>query len=761
MFLPIPIEWRLAIFNFFSHLPLPHLSPALATILILLGPVLFLVFLYFAIKAILNVAKMATPLRLGIFAKNKDEKTFLELTFPSDTKKSAFATEQLYVLLHTRARMSKGWQRLLKRKKVFSLEIVLSRDEGIRFLVGVPKIEIDVVRRSLLPYLPGLKIKEVSDYLPNVLDDSGNSVSVTQLKLSSDFILPLKSQKALSEHDPISYVVGQMTKLKEGELVAFQVVTTPVISGVQKGVIKRKREIINRIREGLPLTPVLENNSFFPNFPSLRWLILGLPGYIGVFIVKALTSFVFAIVDPNNPSNPINQPSNRAEKRLQMLLNPYEQELSEIVKEKLDQHLFESSIRILVASPDETEAASRADELVSSFGQFASSNQSLEEKGTFPFLSSFALGQRLSQFRQRSLSSTNPILSSSEIADLYHFPYTDITKTEGLVKSRSRELPAPLSLKKGATRFDVIVGVNQYGGEVSPIGLTLEQRQKHMYVIGKTGTGKTTLLTSAIYQDMLSGKGLAVFDPHGDMFQELLRIIPQSRRKDVIVFDPSDRDFPLGLNLLSPGIKFANLDDEHEWITSSVLAVFKKLADEKYWGPRMEHILRSVTLTALQTPNPTFFVMQRLLTDKKYQKEVAATLKDPVLKQFWQKEFRLVGSIQLSSVTAPLTQRLGYFISSKMSRHILLQQHSTFSIQKIMDEGKILFINLSKGDLGEDQSFFFGTILTSLIWMAAYQRTKIPESQRRDFFVYIDEFQTSLLLNLPTLPVEEERFGYL
>jgi hypothetical protein len=261
-------------------------------------------------------------------------------------------------------------------------------------------------------------------------------------------------------------------------------------------------------------------------------------------------------------------------------------------------------------------------------------------------------------------------------------------------------------MKKSTTDIDVILGTNQYGGEVNPIGLTLEQRQKHMYVIGKTGMGKTTLLTNAIYQDMVNGKGLCALDPHGDMVKELLRIIPKDRINDVIYFDPSDREFPLGVNILSPGITFSNKEDADEWITSSVITIFAKLTNKEYWGPRMEHILQNATLTALQTPNPSLYTLQRLLTEKSYQQQVASTLKDPVLKQFWQKEFKLLGTMQLSSVTAPLTHRLGHFITTKMSRHILLQGKSTISTQEIMDQGKILLVNLSKGDLGEDQSFF-------------------------------------------------------
>ncbi len=743
-----------------SLVPSLHLSSLWLSILTIFGEVLALILIIFiTVKLVKNVIGPLIFLlheKLGVKPK-QEEKCFLELTFPSDTTKSAFATEQLYVLLHARARMSGGWQRFLKQKKIFSLEIVSTKDEGIRFLLGVPKKEMLLVHRNLLSYLPGLKIREVEDYLPKALDSTNQIIRIVELKLSSDFVFPLKSQKALSEHDPMSYLIGQMTKLKDEELIAFQVVATPILSSIQRSVIKRKRKIINIIRQGLPLTPVLEKNFLFSSRSSVFWLLFGSFIWVGVFILKSVVSLAYAILAPNSPSNPINH-TNSSEKKLQLLLNPYEQELGVAVKEKLDQHLFETSIRILVASSNENEVASRSDELISSFGQFTNSQQSLESRGTFPLLGSFALKNRLFLYCHRHLSNANPVLSTSEMSDLFHFPYTDITKTEGLVKSRSRQLPAPLSLKKSDTNFDVVIGVNQYGGEMVPIGITLEQRLKHMYIIGKTGMGKTTLLTSAIYQDMVSGKGLAVFDPHGDMIQELIRVIPKNRRSDVVFFDPSDRQWPIGLNLLSPGISFNSKEDEHDWITSSVLAVFKKLADEQYWGPRMEHILRNACLTALLTPNPNLYTLQRLLTDKTYQKKIALTLNDPVLKQFWQKEFALMGNMQLSSVTAPLTQRLGSFISSKMSRHILLQEKSSISISNIMDEGKILLVNLSKGDLGEDQSFFFGTILTSFIWMAAYQRTKIPENKRRDFFIYVDEFQNFATSRFSEITSEGRKF---
>jgi len=333
------------------------------------------------------------------------------------------------------------------------------------------------------------------------------------------------------------------------------------------------------------------------------------------------------------------------------------------------------------------------------------------------------------------------VLSASELSDLYHFPYTDTTKTAGLVKSKSQELPAPLSFKKSSTQLDVVVGKNTYGGEETPVGLTTSQRHEHTYIVGKTGMGKTTIIEQMAYQDILAGKGLAVIDAHGDLVKKLARIIPESRKNDVIYLDPTDKSWPVGLNILAPGGKFADEEEAADFITSSLISVFMRITPKDKWGQRMEHILRNASMTALTTPSPTLMTIQKLLTNKAYQRSVTATLTDPVLKQFWTEEFKLFGSMQKAEVISPLTNKLGEFITSKMSRHILLQAESTIKMAEIMDEGKVLLVNLSKGELGEERSSFFGTLIISLIQMATYQRAQIPENERRDFFLYIDEFQ--------------------
>jgi type IV secretory pathway TraG/TraD family ATPase VirD4 len=673
------------------------------------------------------------------------EYAFLQLVFPSDTKKSAYATEQLHMLLRSTVKYPRFWQRQAAKKQPYSLELVATRDDGIRYILVIPKQEVEVARRTLLSYLPGLKMSEIDDYLSDVAHIPRR---VAEVKLAGDFVLPLADHKTISEHDPIAYLTGHMRNLLVDELAAFQVVAVPVLTNTHPNELRHVRGISHRIALNKEINSKLTAHKI-DSARMLLW-VATIPLHMVVLPFKVFAWVLDVFLG--------DLPSNQTTDGLQAT-NPYQRELSRAVKTKLDQPLFEVSIRILVASSDKKAAVARINAILSSLHTFTETDQAI---GSRKFSAFSSADKWLAKFQNRSLTrhifSQQTILSSSELSNLYHFPNTDLTKTEGLVKSRSRNLPTPLSIKRSDTKLDVIIGANEFDGEMHDIGITLEQRQRHTYVLGKTGTGKTTLLMSSIYQDMVNGKGLAVLDPHGDMFYELLQIIPENRRKDVVVFDPSDGDFPVGFNILDPGIDFSNEDDKHEWVTSTVLSVFRKLADEKQWGPRMEHILRNTTLTALQLPNPSLYTLQRLLTDKKYQKDVAKTLKDPVLKQFWDKEFKMMGSMQMSAATAPLTHRLGQFITSKRSRHILLQDKSTIRIADIMNEGKILLVNLSKGKIGEDQSMFFGTILTSFIWMAAYQRIEIPIKKRRDFFVYVDEFQNFATPQFGAITSEGRKF---
>lgn len=674
---------------------------------------------------------------IRFFRHLKEPFTFLEITPPVDTKIQNVSNTQLFNLIMGLLEQRSWRDRLTFRQISASFEIVSRKETGIQFIIRTPKSYASTFEKTLRAYSPDLKIKKIEEYL---LQTISNNVKVLEFAQQKHFCLPLSEQADLNKHDPLAYLTSNMSRLKDGELLALQVVLKPLAHSNKSSLKHETGRLRNVLRRNTHIN--WAQNTQAQRTANVFVQVLEFVTHVIMVPILFLAEFVSG----NEAKFPITHTKFEP--------SPSDIELSELSKTKLSSPLFEASIRtLLIVSGGQM--IEREKGLRSSFMSYRHTcGQTLAVKRNY----FGAISQRIKLWNFKHRVGGSLVLTPSEIGALYHFPFTTDVHAEDLSRVRSRELPAPLSFKKQNSELDIELGVNDYAGNKTPIGVTLEQRRKHMYVIGKTGTGKTTLLTSAIYQDMVNGKGLAVFDPHGDMFHELLGLVPENRIKDVIVFDPSDRKWPIGLNILSPGVKFQDREDEEEWITSSVLAVFAKMTAKEYWGPRMEHILRNTTLTALQTENPSLWTLQRLLTDKSFQKKTAASLKDPVLKQFWNKEFALLGKMQLSSVTAPLTQRLGHFITAKMSRHILLQEKSTISISQIMDEGKILLVNLAKGDLGEDQSFFFGTIFTSIIWMAAYQRTKIPENKRHDFFLYVDEFQNFATPRFSEITSEGRKF---
>ncbi len=262
-------------------------------------------------------------------------------------------------------------------------------------------------------------------------------------------------------------------------------------------------------------------------------------------------------------------------------------------------------------------------------------------------------------------------------------------------------------------------------------------------MIGATGTGKTTLLMQMIYKDLENNKGLAVIDPHGDLTSRILEIIPQNRIKDVVYFNPYDIEYPIGLNFLELPKSQSPVEREREkeFITSSLISVFHKLYDARYSGPRMEHILRNVILTALELEDPTLFTIYKLLTDTKYRKRIIDGLQDEVLKTFWKNEFNASGSYQRAEQISPITNKLGRFLTTTLTRNILNQPKTKLDFSNIMDTGKILLCDLSKGKIGEDNSYFLGSLIIAKLELAAFRRINVPQNQRNDFFLYVDEFQ--------------------
>lgn len=338
--------------------------------------------------------------------------------------------------------------------------------------------------------------------------------------------------------------------------------------------------------------------------------------------------------------------------------------------------------------------------------------------------------------RSQAVSPVN-ILTVNEIASFWHMPNVNIkipniSWTKSVISEPPQNLPVAEGSEEGTTNF---IARSVFKNKVTTFGIKRKDRRRHMYVIGKTGTGKSTLLANMAIADMRNREGMAVFDPHGDLSEILLNYVPSYRINDVCYLDPSDIN-----NLPSINILEVPNPVHRELVASGIVSIFYKLYSYS-WGPRLEHILRNTLLSLLEIPNTTLIQVPEILTSNGYRKSVVARLSDPVLKNFWENEFNVMSEQQRIEAIAPILNKVGQYIASPTIRNIIGKPYSTIDLEKIMNEGKILIVNLSQGKLGEDNAALLGAMLITKFQLAAMNRVNIPEEERRDFFLYIDEFQ--------------------
>lgn len=690
----------------------------------------------------------------------KDKFVFIEVKPPYRSLQSAFSTNQLFGVIHSLERRASLIDKLFKIKHTISCELVSTKEEGIRYILRIPKDDVAAIKKSLLAYLSSIEIKEVDDYLPLSTEESINSSwRIGEFKLSKPFVIPLKDHTLLEEYDPIAYITSHMTKLQVQEMVVLQVICSPVISSTHANIISHIHKLRALLNNNLDISKNLGSDiSIRGGLRQSSEFILRIFLNLLLLPLEILVSFM---------GN-----SNRDDSSLKLLLKTKQKTIGELgeakkqlhqkVAAKINEPLFEASIRLFIKGNDDQTIGSRFAGIQSSLDNFSTTNQELKlKKSLVPMQWKLIRQFEYFKLNHRLLSSiSNPILSLTELSSLYHLPFTATTKTEDLINTKSPQLPPPLSLKKSAIKLDNVFAKNIYSGVETPIGLTLEERRRHLYVIGATGTGKTTLLTHMIYNDLSSGKGVAVLDPHGDLSERLLAIVPEKRANEVVYFNPYDTKHPIGLNILE---LTQNTDEgerqrEKDLITSSVVSIFYKLYPPRYMGPRMEHILRNTILTALEQPGSTLMTVYELLTNKNLRTQAVSRLPEGILKDFWKEEFEGLGSNQKAEQISPITNKLGRFLTASMTANILNQTKSTLNLEEIMNNGQILICDLSKGKIGEDVSAFLGSIITAKLQLAALKRVHVPQNERKDFFLYIDEFQNFATKSFAELLSEARKY---
>jgi len=298
-------------------------------------------------------------------------------------------------------------------------------------------------------------------------------------------------------------------------------------------------------------------------------------------------------------------------------------------------------------------------------------------------------------------------------------------------------MPNSIPTKKCPDHENEVIsfGLTNYRNLRRRFGIKTPDRRSHMYLIGKTGVGKSTLLENTIYQDIQMGHGLAIVDPHGDLAQKALDFIPSWRVNDVVYFNPADIDFPIAFNILE------SVDSTHRhFVASGLIAVFKKIWADS-WGPRLEYVLRNAILALLEYPGSTLLGIMRILVDKEFRKKVVSRISDPIVRSFWVEEYSKYPDRFQAEAIAPIQNKVGQFLSMNLVRNIVGQVKSKIDIRDIMDNRKILIMNLAKGRIGEDASGLMGAMMITKLQMAAMSRVDMPELEREDFYLYVDEFQ--------------------
>lgn len=402
----------------------------------------------------------------------------------------------------------------------------------------------------------------------------------------------------------------------------------------------------------------------------------------------------------------------------------------EAVEGKVARSGFSTVIRIVTSSPSKESSKTHLNNIKAAFEQFSGPFNSFggaKVKSERGFMTDF-IYRYLPRFEKPS------VLTPDEIATVFHLPNKSI-ETPHIDWLDAKRAPAPDKIPTTG----LYIGKSVFRGATRPVYIGEDDRRRHMYIVGRTGTGKTQLLKALMLQDIYAGKGLCFIDPHGDAAEDLLELIPAHRAEDVIYFDPSDMDRPFGLNMLE-----AQSEQEKHFVTASLIGLMYKLFDPNKTGiigPRFEHGVRNAMLTVMAQPGSTFVEVMRVMQDPEFVRELLPKVTDPVVRRYWTDQIAQTSDFHKSEVLDYTVSKFGRFVTNKMMRNIIGQSYSSFSLRDVMDNGKILIMNLSKGRMGEENSNFLGLILVPKILQAAMSRANLPMEQRRDFYLYVDEFQ--------------------
>lgn len=612
-----------------------------------------------------------------------------------------------------------------------SLEIGAGRDRKIALFVRADEETVGLIESQLYAQFPDIDIEQLHED-PFSASEDECAVSA-DLTLHAPEIFPIKRHPQFDDMlarvniDPIAGIASSLARYPfAGMRGHIQIVLYPLGGSFRT----RALCFLPLLQKGLPSLSRRYANFYTRIVLARGWrrlaywpLSMLLGGFRASPILRKVRAATVDLIERSQ------EDEEREGERIAGRTHDREDTVSGAV-DKVNRLLFTCNIRVSVIAPkDKTvEAGRKVHEIVGSFRQFSlphsNAFSSLPERtnSTIPF-----------GFKARPF-----VLSVEEVASMWHMP-TLLVQTPNIdwVLSKKLEPPVNLPLPGVSDTEDslTILGEAVYHGQRTKFGIRPDDRRRHLYTLGKTGMGKSTLLENMIYSDIQAGRGVAYLDPHGDTAEIIPSFVPKHRSNDVIFFDPADRDFPLSFNVLD-----CPDPNQRPLVASGLMGVFTKLWPGMFSG-RMEHILRNTLLALLEYQGSSMLGIMRMFADDVYRKKVVAKVTDPMVKSFWEQEYATWNEKYRTEATAAIQNKVGQLLSTPLIRNIVGQVKNGLDLRHAMDTGKIIIVNLSKGRLGEDTSAFLGSMLVTKFQIDAMSRADIPEAERRDFYLYVDEFQ--------------------
>ncbi len=692
---------------------------------------LSIIFIKISVKILVKLARVIKQITrakhliyLKVSLPRSDSKMDQEKRTEKDFKEKVGVMEQFFRAMHEIRQLNLNnlihvwmWQ-----DDIISFEIVLEKNE-LFFYVVCDEYFYRLIEKQITTFYPAADVEEVEKY---ELQPEGHIVNGFYQYLINEFWFPIKTYKAM-ENDPLNDITNALSKLHENEKAVIQIVVSPTETDTwRKTAEKKGTEMFkNKSNSGISKIPLI--------------------GALLDFILSIFTGDISGSLSTNAPG------ASGGDSYVRMLQT--REEVAKHIGEKAGQIGFNCIVRLLASAKTEERVEDILNSMIVSFNVYKDAYMNwFNNRRIIPInvinepLIKYGYEKRMIDYIDK-----RSLMTPEELSTIFHFPDSRYNPVSIIHWLDYKLLPPPVNLPADG----VLIGKNRFRSVERDIRILRKDRTRHQYIIGKSGSGKSVLLSYMARQDIQNGDGICVVDPHGDLIEEILGFIPKDRVKDTIVFDPADNLRPMGLNLLE-----ANSPEEKDRASLDAMSIFIKLFGDEIFGPRIQHYFRNGCLTLMddEDEGATLIDVPRLFVDEEFQRYKVSKIKNPVVKAFWDNEMAKTGQREKEEMIPYFSSKFGPFITNTTMRNIIGQTKSAFNLREIMDNKKILLVNLSKGKIGDINAQLLGLIFVNKISMSAMSRVDIPENKRYDFYMYVDEFQNFATDTFATILSEARKY---